>query len=171
MRFASTARRIKYVVKAKYRTMGDDGQVTPHPGLAARFLNHAFDSDKSQTELGWTDEQRKMVENHLLAHKDFDRPGGIFLDTAAGESKADILRAAGHPMAEQMATKEQPRCLFFFRNNEGEAEQCPHIAVAESDYCIQHSPEQAEPQPHPVQDVPEEPIEAEGWKAPAVGVG
>lgn len=169
MRFASTAQRTKYVVKPKYRTMDDNGQVQPHPGLTARFLNHTFDSERAQADLGWTDEQRKQVENHLLAHKDFDRPGGIFLDTAAGESKADILRAAGHPMAEQMATKEQPRCLFFFRNDSGEAEQCPHVALAESDYCNQHSPEATTDDGAPGPDA--EIVEAEeSWKAPAVGV-
>lgn len=187
MRFASSARRIKYVVAGHPRRKivnTDTGVTESYPGLEARFLNHVFDSETSQVAKGWTDEQRKIVENYLLGHPDFDRPGGFYLDVAGtGQSKAEILREAGHPMADDPAVAGQERCLFFYPDPDhvGEVAQCPAQAVGGTEFCSQHQPETVAdeqgppPQPHPVvaeseKDDPRQQPEPAGWKMSPVGV-
>lgn len=143
MRFASKADRITYVVAGHPRrriSNLETGETISHPGLHARFLNHTFDSEREQVNNGWTDGQRVIVENYLLGHPDFDKPGGFFLELVGGESKADILRAAGHPMAEPGPERSAERCLFFYPNKEtGEIEQCPKTIVPGTEYCTEHS--------------------------------
>lgn len=178
MRFASAARRTKYVVVPK-RTFSDDRE--PEPGLMARFRNNVFDSEKTQRDLGWTDEQRIRVEKHLLGHPDFDKPGGFFLDTATtgGKSKADILREAGHPWAEAYADGSGERCMFFYADPDkpGEVAQCASGVMPGSDYCESHQPESVTDEQGPAPDVTpvlEEPVRepepvASGWSMPPIG--
>lgn len=123
MRFVSAATRAKYVVVPAYTTMNGPTPV-PVPGLKARFFGHVFDSEKSQRELGWTDADRKKVEEHLLNHKDFNRHGGFYM-----ESVADV------PFHKDVGEK---RCIAFFRNEAGESEQCPRTPVEGYDYCDEH---------------------------------
>jgi hypothetical protein len=180
MRFVSHARRIKYVVAGHPRRKianKETGVTDSYPGLEARFLNHVFDSEQSQIAKGWTIEQRKIVESYMLGHPDFDRPGGFYLDVAStGESKADVLRNAGHPMADSPAVGNQERCMFFYPDpdHSGEVAQCPAAALAHSEFCGSHQPEAVAddqgpaPSPEPVL-VPAAP--ADEWKMPPIGEG
>jgi hypothetical protein len=124
MRFVSAATRAKYVVVPKYTVMNGPNQ-TAVPGLTARFFGHVFDSQKSQRELGWTDEEREKVENYLLGHRDFNRHGGFYLENAADLAVPRELGAK--------------RCIAFFRNEAGESEQCPREPVEGKDYCDEHA--------------------------------
>lgn len=122
MRFLSAAIRAKYVVKPKYTVMNGPTPVAVS-GLQARFFGHIFDSEKSQRELGWTNEERELVEEHLLNHRDFNRHGGFYLET-------DGVQAAPRSGVK--------RCIAFFRNESGESEQCPREPLDGSDYCDEH---------------------------------
>lgn len=130
MRFISAARRAKYVVAGHPRYTEHVGP-TPvvMPGLTARFFGHVCDTEKSQRELGWKDEERELVENYLMQHKDFNHPGGFYLETLVDAEPVRTLTT---------------RCISFFRNEEGEAEQCPNPTVEGSDHCAQHQPVPAE---------------------------
>ena len=112
------------------------------PGLRARFFGHVFDSQKSQAELGWTDEQRKQVEKHLLTHRDFERHGGFYLEEIVeGKGNSESAREADTLRREigLPSTGETLRCVAMFRNEEGDPEQCPN-EVVEGDYCAKHIP-------------------------------
>jgi hypothetical protein len=132
MRFVSVAKRAKYVVAGHPKHVVMNG-ATPivHPGLAARFFGNVCDTEKSQRELGWTNEEREVVEEYLLGHKDFNHPGGYYLEVAP-----DVVAPRGAPTA--------TRCLAFFRNEAGESEQCPNTPEGDTDYCAQHQPVSAE---------------------------
>jgi hypothetical protein len=52
-----------------YETVGQGKQMVK--GLHALFTNGMFDSEKEQERLHWTDEQRMVVEEWLLKHRDF----------------------------------------------------------------------------------------------------
>ncbi len=140
MVFLSAFNRAKYVVTGHPRRKVTDpstGITTPYPGLEARFLGNRFDSVRSQAEKGWTDEQRKTVENYLLGHRDFDRPGGIFLETVDGETKEQLIRQAGHEVTpSQVAGKK--RCVAWIRNERQESELCPKEAT-HGDLCAAHA--------------------------------
>lgn len=129
MRFISAAIRAKYVVKPK-RNVVIDGVPQPVPGLTARFFGHVFDSDKSQRELGWTDKERTQVEDYLLGHHDYNFPRGFYLENA-GDMAAPVTTSA-------------KRCIAFFKNEAGEAEQCGNEPVGDADYCAAHLPQMAE---------------------------
>lgn len=132
MRFVSAAIRAKYVVAGHPKHVVMNGP-TPvvQPGLSARFFGHVCDTEKMQKELGWTDDERELVEEYLMGHRDFNRPGGFYLETIADGEQ---------PKVDARAT----RCLSFFRNEDGEAEQCPNETVGDTDYCAQHQPVAAE---------------------------
>lgn len=131
MRFISAAKRAKYVVAGhpKYVEMHGPTPVM-QPGLAARFFGNVCDTEKMQKELGWTNEERVIVEEYLMAHKDFNRPGGFYLEVAPDAAPPTNLTVT--------------RCLAFFRNEAGESEQCPNQTVGDTDYCQQHQPVVAE---------------------------
>lgn len=131
MRFVSVAKRAKYVVAGhpKHVTMNGPTPIV-QPGLTARFFGNVCDTRKSQSEQGWTDDEREIVENYLMGHKDFNHPGGFYLEVAP-----DAVAPRG-----AMAT----RCLAFFRNEAGESEQCPNPTLEDSDHCAQHQPVVAE---------------------------
>jgi len=122
MRFLSAATRAKYVVVPAYTTMNGPVKV-PVSGLRARFFGHVFDSEKAQRDLGWTDEERKRVEDYLLGHRDFNRHGGFYL-----ENTDVVLQTPGLVK----------RCIAFFRNEDGESEQCPREPTEGSEYCDEH---------------------------------
>lgn len=132
MRFISVAKRAKYVVSGhpKYVEMRGPTPIV-QPGLSARFFGNVCDTEKMQKELGWTDEERQIVEEYLLNHKDFNRPGGFYLE---------VEPDAAAPKRDLTVT----RCLAFFRNEAGESEQCPNQTLEESDYCAEHQPVAAE---------------------------
>jgi hypothetical protein len=130
MRFVSTASRANYVVKPSWKTINALGQPEVHRGLRAKFLFHTFDTDKAQRELGWTDDERKIVEEYLLGHRDYDHPRGFYLEIVDGEQRP--VRAP--------ATVGQRRCIATIRNEQNEAEQCPALLKEdEGDYCEEHA--------------------------------
>lgn len=140
MVFLSFANRAKYVIAGHPRRKVWDpttGTTTPYPGLEARFLNHRFDSVASQRDKGWTDEQRKMVENYLISHRDFDAPHGIHLEVVDGETKEQLIAASGHVTTPQMVDGES-RCQAWIRNERQESELCPNKAT-HGDLCAQHA--------------------------------
>lgn len=119
-----------------------NGVTETMPGLRARFFGHVFDSEKSQRDLGWTDEQRKQVEKHLLVHQDFERHGGFYLDeTVEGRGNSESSRQAAELRREIGLPAEagDVRCIGMFRNEDNEAEQCPKEATV-GDYCDEHLP-------------------------------
>ena len=180
MVFVSFANRAKYVIAGHPRRKVMDpstGFVIPYPGLEARFMGHRFDSVQQQREKGWTDEQRKTVENYLLQHRDFDSPGGIHLEVVDGESKLDVIRAAGHADITLAATDEKRRCVAWIRNERNESELCPNEATV-GDLCAQHAgmvpvAEDEEGSPEiPAADVPEPEtvVPRRAFALPRVGV-
>lgn len=124
MRFLSAANRAKWVVVPAYTTYNGPTAI-PVPGLKARFFGHVFDSEKSQRELGWTDEEREKVEEYLLSHQDFNKHGGFYLETQA---ESNVITPLG-----------PKRCIAFFRNESGESEQCPREPIEGGDYCDEHA--------------------------------
>jgi hypothetical protein len=140
MVFLSHKNRHKFVVAGHPRRKVTDpttGITTPYPGLEARFMGHRFDSVRQQAEKGWTDEQRKTVENYLLQNREFDRPGGIFLETVDGESKEQVIAAAGHVVTPN-AVGGKKRCVAWIRNERDESELCPKEAT-HGDLCATHA--------------------------------
>lgn len=135
MRFISVPRRAKYVVRPTTRTMNALGMPETHRGLQARFINHTFDSVASQQQLGWTDEERIQVERYLLGHRDLDRHNGYHLD--------DIVEGKPGSRVDLPANAVSTRCIAFFRNEDGEVEQCPREAQV-GDFCNAHAEEEAE---------------------------
>lgn len=140
MVFLSFANRKKFVVAGHPRRKVMDtttGVITPYPGLEARFLNNRFDSRSAQREKGWTDEQRKTVENYLLNHRDFDAPHGIHLEVVDGETKEQLIAAAGHVVT-PTSVEGGRRCTAWIRNERQESELCPKQAT-HGDLCAQHA--------------------------------
>lgn len=140
MVFLSAAQRAKYVVSGYPRRKVTDlgtGAINTYPGLEARFLNHRFDSVTTQRDKGWTDEQRKLVENYLLAHRDFDAPRGIHLEIVDGETKEQLMAAAGHVSTPEKIDGRN-RCAAWIRNEHGESEMCPKPAI-HGELCAQHA--------------------------------
>lgn len=135
MRFISVPRRAKYVVRPTTRTTNVLGMPETHRGLAARFLNHSFDSEAAQRQLGWTDEERVTVERHLLGHPDLDRHNGFHLD--------DVVEGKAGTRVDLPANAVSTRCIAFFRNEDGEVEQCPREAK-QGDFCNAHAVEETE---------------------------
>ena len=70
-------------------------------GLHAQFKNGIFDSVEEQKRLHWSDDQREIVEDWLLGHKDF------------GTASGDTLRVYD-PEAQptQTVTLLKGQCLF-----------------------------------------------------------
>lgn len=144
MRFNHTSRRYKYVIVPRVKTIVNGTTLATTPGLSARFLNHLCDTEREQRNKGWTNEERKTVEAFLLAHEDYMRPGGFYLENAADD------QAPIPPM-------EAVRCIAFFRNETNEVEQCPSKPLDGSEFCAEHEParhddrrEEAEPASEPV---------------------
>ena len=134
MRFISVPRRAKYVVRPTTRTTNVLGMPETHRGLTARFLNHSFDSEKAQQAYGWTDEERVMVERHLLGPPDLDRHNGFHLD--------ELVERAPGTRVDMPAAAISTRCIAFFRNEDGEVEQC-HREAQQGDFCNAHAEEEA----------------------------
>lgn len=149
MRFQSAHSNASYVVR---RDMGEPTPGLPPPprGLKAKFLgeDRLFDSERAQRELGWTDEERLLVERHLLTHRDFGRrrsraQGGLYL--APGQDvppeHADLGVEAGiaHEAAAQVRLAEAGfRCAFVWTTSEG-IKQCPDEVAQGSQFCEGHT--------------------------------
>jgi hypothetical protein len=93
-------------------------------GLRAQFFQHMFDSVAASELHGWTEDERKKVENYLMAHKDL----GVRL-YLADERDQKIVENGG-----EIATA---RCVVFLPTEDGST-QCEHPALAGSNFCRDH---------------------------------
>jgi hypothetical protein len=122
----------KYVIRASYREVVN-GMMVPHRGLRAEFTNHRFDSGKAQASLGWSDEERNLVEQYLIEHADFGVPRGMSLENHTIEN----LREA--PVS---IPALKVRCAAFYRDEEtGESVQCDRSPADSEDFCKEHMAE------------------------------
>lgn len=136
MRFRSSARSVTYVVKPGWQKVSQiSGEVEQRFwGIRAVFENHWFDSEVAGERQGWSDEEREMVEKHLLAHPDFveNAPGGrtagrvfIYLDEP-GTSAPDPAQGTVLRCAAEVITDEGPQ-------------QCDRVAITPSGLCGEHA--------------------------------
>lgn len=134
MKFLSGARSRTacYVVEAQRQIMDmATGRSQTTPPLRAKFKDHKFDSEIAQRELGWSEEQRKRVEEHLIHHPDFGRSDGrgLFYDNSATISEAELV-----------ASGARRRCVFMQDVGE-ETLQCAEMVDEPGvDYCSLHLP-------------------------------
>jgi hypothetical protein len=113
-------------------------------GLRAEFKGHMFDTERAQKGLRWSDDERKLVEQSLLEHEDFERGRIMALRPGADpEGRKPRLYLADGPDAARLDTdvtpapEQKPRCIFLMATDEG-AEQCSRPAKADGIYCAQH---------------------------------
>lgn len=127
MRFQSRWDNAVYVVRPTYVVNLAPGQQEIKYGLKARFMgrDRIFDSEQAQAADGWTDEQRKQVEDYLLKHRDFG--SGLYL--APGEAA---------PAGVEVAAPEIKRCGHIATVN-GKITQCKEDARLGDDFCAKHS--------------------------------
>lgn len=104
------------------------------PGLKAAFKGRQrlWDSELAQKRNRWTDEQRRIVEDHLLSHKDYGK--GLYL--APGETLPEDRVSTVDDDAQAPVRK----CSFIKVVN-GELDQCPTEAWIGSEFCQEHDPE------------------------------
>ena len=77
MKFRSRNRKITYTVRQAHK-ITENGEVRVTRGLRAEFngmpgQGSTFDSETAARKLNWSDEERKKVENYLIAHADYGR--------------------------------------------------------------------------------------------------
>ena len=136
MRFMSKQPRLKIVIRpAVKQHQPGSGQVTLiDRGLRARFRDHFFDSEIAQKQLGWTDEERMLVEEQLLANHRYGKANGFYLEDIAERRAAQLDKKKDR-------SNEQIRCLEFYRDPEtNEAVQCPNAVVPDTEFCADHQP-------------------------------
>ena len=133
MRFMSKQPRLKIVVRPTVKThQPGTGQVTLlDRGLRARFRDHIFDSEVSQRQLGWTDEERQQVETALLANHRYGQANGFYLENIAEHRAAEL---------DKPKSKEKLRCLEFYRDETNQSVQCPEEPLPGSEFCEAHQP-------------------------------
>lgn len=101
-----------------------------NPALRAVFDNHRFDSGRVQKALGWTDEDRRLVEQYLMDHPDFGSPRGMSIEAHTIESLKD---------SPVRIPALQVRCAAFYRDAEtGESVQCERQPKDGEDFCVEH---------------------------------
>ena len=125
MRFRSIWRKPQYVVRATFKTQIAPGQTTIHPGLHANFHDEGgqggyLDTEAEQRTLGWSEEEREQVEQHLLNHSDFGR--GIYLAESAEMRPEDL----------------EPEGCIFTAPDGSVAERCGKARAEDSAYCEEH---------------------------------
>jgi hypothetical protein len=127
MKFRSIWRKPQYVVRPGWKEIVAPGQERIFPALRAQFREGGWpeggflDTEDEQRRLGWTDEQREQVEQHLLKHSDFGI--GIFL---AEEPPAVI-------------EEESDRGCAFVTVTEDAAERCGKRRAKGQEYCPKHA--------------------------------
>lgn len=112
--------------------------------LFARFEGNppVFDSEEAQRKYGWTDEERIMVERHLLQHEDWGRGLFLFPGETVPEHLADIAPEEATPSDAPTVTVHDGMCQFIVR--EFPVELCGDEALSGSEYCEKHFREVAE---------------------------
>jgi hypothetical protein len=130
MQFHSFAKQETFTVRPSFKSI-EHGIVSYTKPLRAAFVNHRFDSEAAQKSLGWTDEEREQVEQHLLSHYKLGKTRGFY-----------VLDAYMRPttQAPEPATVVDPgkiQCLFVIPTSEGD-ERCDKPAVEGGIYCEAH---------------------------------
>ena len=103
------------------------------PGLIAKFRGpqRLFDSEASQIQNEWTDEEREFVENRLLAHKDFGK--GLYL--APGQEMPE--GKSEHVRDKSILARKAKRCQNI-TTEAGDIVQCPAEAAFANQFCDKH---------------------------------
>lgn len=140
MIFQSKYNNASYVIKPTRRVFdGSAGISFLVPGLEARFTGgqRLFNSEMAQEDLGWSDEDRELVEKKLLGHRDF----GHTLFLAYGESVPESHKESVSKRAPVMPDR---RCAFIVVDKKANTyTQCETPATAGRDYCQEHDPDTA----------------------------
>lgn len=148
MKFTSGAR-VRFgsftIVPSRRQVLPDQSVVWTQP-LRAEFREHRFDSVQAQQRLGWTDEEREIVEKGLQKHRRFNQSGGrgIFINKL-GNRPAPTSAVEADAEAANFGRKL--RCLHFSEDEEGNTTQCPELAdpdFPEYDLCAHHREEMLE---------------------------
>lgn len=105
MQFEHKVDNASYVVIPRHKTKDPTGRVVSvTPGIRVQFQGHLYDTEAAARMYGWDEDTRVMVEQYLMAHKDFNRPfsmgeGGLFvrggLDDLSGiaDDARDVCQA------------------------------------------------------------------------------
>lgn len=92
-------------------------------GLHAQFVDNRFDTEQAQRTEKWSDEQRKQVEEGLLASEDLNRTLSLI----------DPNFEIGPQIMPEVLT-----CLFDV-TVDGNVESCGRPAISEDGYCQKHA--------------------------------
>lgn len=140
----SRARSITYVVipAVPQRDPLTGRQTGMNRALRAEFKEHKFNSLSAQKAYGWSDEERVMVERHLLNHPDFGKGDGrgIFIDKSASlpQDLPDYLQEeVEEPVVAAVPTFNGPRCEWM-EDQGDDTIQCDEQATTESGMCARH---------------------------------
>ncbi len=136
MRFYSFIDNQKITVTPGYQQTMDGVRRVYQRGLRVRFVNHHFDSELAQRNLGWTDDERTQVERALLQHVLFGRSRGIYLDDKVDDIPAMQVRPRVKPSVP--AVEGEARCIVFRDPGDGTVEQCGNRAEEGSNFCADH---------------------------------
>ncbi len=134
MKFISKWHNLTYIVRASQRILTPGFGLQTTPGLRARFRgeNRIFDSELSQKQNGWSDEERNQVDDYILAHPDFGH--GVYL--APGE----VMPEEKQSLVRDVAPVVVRRCMSITTQN-GEIVQCSNEAYPGEEFCIDHKPQ------------------------------
>jgi hypothetical protein len=127
MKFFSIWRHPVYIVRRTIKEQVAPGQIRTIPGLKAEFHEGGWpeggqlDTEDEQRRLNWSDDDRKAVEKHLLAHSDFGH--GIFLPP--------------EPDTEPETVPDVRGCSFVEITDDG-ANRCGKRREKASEYCPRH---------------------------------
>jgi hypothetical protein len=135
MKFQSKYTNAVYIVRPTTRIFYPEmGYSQLKPGLAAKFQGpqRIFDSVKTQEMLGWSDEERNLIEDHLLKHRDW----GVGLYLAPGE-----VLPEGKEAAVRVKTPVQVRRCSQLTVIDGDIRQCPEQASVGREFCKDHDPD------------------------------
>jgi hypothetical protein len=130
-----TAKKFLTLVIRPARNVLVNGYPEHIPALRVKFRGGLADTDGHASEFGWSDEERQTVEDRLLRHHLFNRPGGFYLgmDEKLSDAQSKVVLAglkAGASGAD--------RCVFKSRTADGMAEQCSQRAL-KGPYCLEHA--------------------------------
>jgi hypothetical protein len=138
LRFIHTFRgrgRKKYVVRATQQYT-DGGLVQTRYGLSAKFVRGTWDSLAAQKENGWSDQEREVVERHLMNHGDFGN--GLYLDPEEARAASGEGHGAVIPTPPTMPGGLPQVCIATTTGPDG-VTMCGKPIEAGSDYCPDHA--------------------------------
>lgn len=136
MRFYSRDSQPRYVIVPRTYTHFGNGQRELNKGLAVQFHNHILDTLDAQQEEGWTNEERKEVEDHLQNHRDFGS-SIRYLDASPAEAEAALAEEDTGPVE---------FCVWMVQTSEG-LSACGERSTA-GDYCEKHAAMADAPEKH-----------------------